>query len=61
LTRFPTGEADSRSEENACRKLVRLVVPAVPPKSATSVSKLDCREPPVLEAVEASVELLERD
>ena len=40
---------------------MRLVVPAVPPKSATSVSKLDCKELLVLEDVEASVELPERD
>ena len=36
-------------------------MPAVPPKSATSLSKLDCRELSVLEDVEASVELFERD
>jgi hypothetical protein len=41
---------------------VRLVVPAAaPPKSVTSVSKLDCRELLVLEVVEVSVELPEKD
>jgi len=60
-TRFPTGDADCRLEENSCKKLVRLVVPALPPKSATRVLKLDCSELSVPDDVDVAVELLDRD
>jgi hypothetical protein len=40
---LPSAEADWISVENACRKLLRLVDPAVPPRSVISLSKLDCK------------------
>jgi hypothetical protein len=61
LTRLPTVGPDCKLEEKACRKLVRLVEPPVPPKSVTSVLKLDCRLLSALFGLEESPDELASD
>lgn len=43
-TKFPRGDSACIAVENCCRKLARLAVSVLPPRSDTSVSKLFCNE-----------------